>query len=610
MPSGGFIMRLLNDLARHLGALASRLGTRFARCVVIGVATLFAATSVGRHRVLDDYVLALIARGKGAPVGLPRGAFDLFTFTTGDPAGNRRLMDVGLMLPWWTDPHLRISFFRPLTSFTHWLDERLWPSSAALMHLHSLFWFGALLVAASAVYVRLEASPALAGLALFLYAFDDTHGPAVAWLANRNALIAATFACWCLVAHDHWRRGRRPLWAGPAVLAFTVGLLAGELAIGALAYLVAYAALVDRDRPIRRALSIVPYLATIVTWRILWSRGGFGARGSGAYLDPLTDPLGFLLVLPGKLLVLLQGQFSGPPSDLAFLSPPSVQPALIGLSVVTALVLLVVFVPLVRRDVTSRFWALGMALSLVPLGATFPSDRLLVFVGLGAMALLARLFTVWIARAGSRGRLDFATVVVALLALRHVVLAPLLLPVRAAQMELFGVAHDRGAEGIPSGASIREKTVVVLAAPTLLFANYIQAERALTGVPRPAHLYVLASASSQIDVERTGPETLTLRPEHGFLYTPLERHYRGTAPFHVGDRVALSTMSATIGALGSDRRPSAVVFSFPEPAETYVFVKWRGDRFVPFALPPVGGHATLPEEDFGKILVETAMDAI
>ncbi|HEX7670920.1 MAG TPA: hypothetical protein VF395_15095, partial [Polyangiaceae bacterium] len=185
---------------------------RAARLTVL-LATLLGATSVGPHRALDDYVLALIARGEGATLGLVRGKLDLFLFTTGDPANNRELMDTGLMLPWWTDPHLRIAFFRPLSSFTHLADEWLWPSSALLMHAHSLLWFAALLATVAVLYRRLEPSPGLAGLSLVLFAMDDAHGLALAWLANRNALIATLFGCLALMSHDASRRlGNR--WAG------------------------------------------------------------------------------------------------------------------------------------------------------------------------------------------------------------------------------------------------------------------------------------------------------------------------------------------------------------------------------------------------------------
>lgn len=588
-----------------MGRLESPWAARF----TILLATVLGATSVGPHRALDDYVLALIARGEGAALGLVRSRLDLFLFTTGDPANNHELMDTGLMLPWWTDPHLRIAFFRPLSSLTHLLDERLWPSSPILMHAQSLAWFAALLTTVAVLYRKVEPSLVLAGLSLGLYALDDAHGLALAWLANRNALIATLFGCLSLVNHVAARRdGNRPAGVLAPVL-LLVGLLAGEAAIGVLGYLIAYALCCDEGRPSKRALTLVPYLVVVGAWRVLWSRGGYGARGSGAYIDPLGDPVGFLEVLPARLVVMFHGQFSKPPSDLAFLAPPTQQAFLVAFSTVTVvLVGWVLFrVVVTEGDRTSRFWAVGMGLSLLPLAATFPNDRLLLFVGLGAMPLLGRLFHGFVARA-ARGETEGhgRALVVVGLGLLHVVAAPVLLAVRAGQMELFGVTHDRGAQGIPSDPSVAGKTVVIVAAPTVIFANYIQAQRAIEGIPRPRHLYILSGASSPISVERSGAQTITLRPEQGFLYTPLEQHYRGSAPLNRGDRVELSAMTAEITETGPAGRPSAVRFSFDAPRADYVFVTWKSGRFVPFALPDVGRPVALPEEDFGKILMETA----
>ncbi|HEX7668508.1 MAG TPA: hypothetical protein VF395_02940, partial [Polyangiaceae bacterium] len=390
-----------------------------------------------------------------------------------------------------------------------------------------------------------------------------------------------------------------------------VGLLGGEAAIGVLGYLIAYALCRDLGSPLKRTLTVVPYLVVVGVWRVLWSRGGYGARGSGAYIDPLGDPVGFLRVLPARLVVLFHGQFSKPPSDLAFLAPPPQQAFLVLFSTVTVvLVGWVLFrVVIVEGDRTSRFWAVGMGLSLLPLAATFPNDRLLLFVGLGAMPLLSRLFHGFVAR-GARGEHEGRgrVLVIVGLAFLHLVAAPPLLALRAAQMELFGVTHDRGAQGIPSDPGVAGKTVVVVAAPTVIFANYIQAQRAFEGTPRPAHLYVLASASSPITVERRGAQAIVLRPEQGFLYTPLEQHYRGGAPLVRGDRVSLSAMTADVMETGPSGRPSAVRFSFDAPSDDYVFVTWKNGRFVPFALPDVGGPPVLlPEEDFGRILMETAV---
>jgi hypothetical protein len=353
----------------------------------------------------------------------------------------------------------------------------------------------------------------------------------------------------------------------------------------------------------------VPYAGVIVVWRVVWTLSGFGAHGSGAYIDPLRHPIDFLTVVPARVLVLLQGQFAGPPADTAFLGPPPHAPLIVALALLTALVVAWLVVPILQKDALARFWALGVLLSVLPLSATFPSDRLLLFVGLGGSALVARIVDTWVRAlfSGEAGRAGRARPVVALLlSALHLVAAPVLLSVRSAQMELFGIAADRAARSLPSNSSILGKSVVIVAAPTLLFANYIPAERRVLGQPYAGYQYVLASASSRIQVESTGPRRLTLRPEHGFLYTPLERHYRGAAPFTVGQEVTLSALRARIDAI-VDGRPSAVSFEFTAPLASYVLVTWKDGEYVPFRPPRPGEVVTLGEEDFGQILGRTLM---
>lgn len=602
-------MQLLPALFRGLSRWLARLEARSVQTAILVAATVLAATSVGPHRALDDYVLGLIARGRGGPVGLARGTLDLFTFTTGDPAQNRQLVDTGLMLPWWTDDRLRIAFLRPLSSATHFLDERLFPSSPALMHLHSLLWFALLLCAVLALYRRLEDRGVLAGLAFFFYAMDDAHATALSWLANRNALIATTLGCVTIALHDAWRRGGRTLAGVAAPLVLALGILSGEFAVGGVSYLVAYAFFLDPAPRARRLASLLPYAAVVLAWRTIWGRG-YGARGSGAYIDPLADPLGFLGVLPGRLAMLIHGQFSAPPADVAFLGPPSQQGLILAIATTTVVVVSWLLLPLLRADRTSRFWASGMLLAALPLASTFPSDRLLLFIGVGGMALLARLVhgLVTAVQQGAPPWSLRSALTLGLLGM-HGIVAPVLLPVRAAQMELFGLAHDRAAADLPTDASIAARTVVVVAAPVVLFANYIQAEREYLGIPRPRHLYLLADASSPLEVTRSGPMRLTIRPREGFLYTPLERHYRqheaGVLP--AGTEIQLSAMSARVLRSRADGRPEAVEFSFEGPPDEYLFVIWKDGRYVPFELPDPSRPVSVPEEDFGKILLETAL---
>jgi hypothetical protein len=132
---------------------------------------------------------------------------DLHMTVPGNPEANARMVDVGL-LPWWTTPDLRIAFFRPLAALTHWLDYRLWPDSAPLMHAHSLLWAALCVAAGTLLYRRLVApdSPMVAGVAAYLFAIDSARGGAMSSLAIRNALIALFFGVLTVLAHVRWRQ--------------------------------------------------------------------------------------------------------------------------------------------------------------------------------------------------------------------------------------------------------------------------------------------------------------------------------------------------------------------------------------------------------------------
>ena len=374
-----------------LSARIRELGSRRALCATVAAGTVLAATSVGSHLVLDDYVLLLGARGTPTIHGLPARGLELFSFTTGAPKDNHALMDEHLMLPWWTDPELRVAFFRPVSALTHQLDVALWPESPRLMHLQSLAWLALGLVFIGLLYRRLEAPPWLAGLAALLYAIDDVRGPTVAWLSNRNALVAVVFGSLALILHDSARQERRLLSHVAAPLCFGAAMLSAELGAGVLAYVVAYALVLDRATARARLLSVLPYALVSAVWFAAYKAGDYGVRGSGAYVDPFSDSVSFLWAAPANLVALLGAQFGGLPSDLLFLGEPALRPIVLLSSAAVLLVFGALAASVLRRDVVARFWAIGMVLSAVVGTASFPSDRLLSFVSLGAAPLLARL---------------------------------------------------------------------------------------------------------------------------------------------------------------------------------------------------------------------------
>jgi hypothetical protein len=305
--------------ARVNGAVSSRwlvwLARRSTRQLFFALGLVLVLPSINNRLVLDDHLQLLNRVPKPALPEVPYALFDLFTF--GQPGElNQRFMERGILLPWWTDPNYLVSFFRPLSALTHAVDIWLWPSTPAVAHVHTIAWYALLLAIVWRVYARFVEPTWLGTFAFALYTLDDTHGDAVAWIANRHAVIATAFGLLAFLAHDSHRRGRfgrLGACLGPALL--TLGLLSGETALAACAYLFAYAVFIDEAAPGQRVLSLLPYAAVAVVWRLVYQSFGYGASGSDGYLDPGRDPAAFLARLPAAFAALLQGQLGFFPSD-------------------------------------------------------------------------------------------------------------------------------------------------------------------------------------------------------------------------------------------------------------------------------------------------------
>jgi hypothetical protein len=580
-------------------------------CIAL-LGSALALTAVGPHIVFDDYVLGLVARAEPAIPGLKQGRFDLFTFTTGSSSDNQALMDQGVMLPWWTDPQLAVGFFRPLSSLFHRLDYHLWPGAPKLMHLHTLVWLALLLAAAGRCYRRLESAPLLAGLATLLFAIDDTHAPTVAWLSNRNALIAATFSILAISAHDRARREGHGPSAGLGALYFLLALAAGEFGVAALGYLVAHALWLDPAPPARRLRGLLPYGAVLALWASIYASSGAAVRGSGSYASPLLEPLRFLSQFPARADCLLAAALGPLPSDLLFLGRPEHAMLWIVLGGLVLCVSAYAIFPELRRDRIARFWITGATLSVLPVTASFTGDRLLLLVSFGAMGLVARiiapLFLAHELQSRRRRTLAFA------FAGWHLGCAPLLLPLRAAQMQIAGRALDKANADWPAAApNLGQTTVVIVNAPMDVFASYFQAERAWKRLSRPRHLHWLTSAGSPLHVTRTGARSLSVEREHGFLSTPLERHYRaqldGLGP---KSKVTLAEMRVQVERQTPDGRPLTVSLHFRDALEStsYLFLAWKRDRYQALTLPELGQSLHFPAEEQGPISLSSAWEML
>ncbi|MBN2292738.1 MAG: hypothetical protein JXM70_09955 [Pirellulales bacterium] len=582
------------------GGLFARLGRALASpwvaAVAVGIALLLTFRSVDNGLELDDFFHRAVLTGSERFGENMRGPQSMFRFLPGDPEQAKRAMDDGF-LPWWTDPWIKAEFFQLIPTQTHILDYWLWPERPELMHVHNLAWFALLVLLAARFYRRLLGPTWMAGVAALLFAVEDAHGTPAGWICNRNILIAASFGIGCLIAHDVWRRdGRR--WAlGLAVALWAASLCSKEAGIATCAYLFAYAVWLDDSTPWRRFLTLVPYGIVLVGWRVVRDLLGFGVANIGYYVDPITDPGRFAEALLARYPVMLFGQWAGL-SELSVLFSRLLGSPLWWISIGYIGVLGVLFFPLLRRDRVARFFATGMLLAVVPICATFPSDRLLTFVGLGALGLLVQFWHAVFAADGPRPELRAwrvaAIPVAVLLVLIHVVAAPVILAHRATGPLGPREMLDACYVNLPFDDSIEEQDLVVVNPPVPMMASYCLLIYDYEGMPSPRAIRTLTSGMGAVTVRRVDDCTLEVEPELGYL-TFLDRLFRTEQhPLHVGDRVELARMTATVQSVADDR-PRNVAFRFETPLEdrSLRWLRFQNGQFVPWAPPKVGEEVTL-----------------
>jgi hypothetical protein len=569
---------------------------------VILVGLALAAPAITADFTADDHVHRVIERADTGIPGLHSHRWDLFVFVNGNRADAATLRTGGVF-SWWTDPDLRLSFWRPITSATHELDHALWPDSAAAQLAHNLFWLALCLVAVWAFYRRFIAVRWIAVLALALYAFDDARGPVVGWIANRNALVALALALPVLLLHDRWRRdawqpGR---WLAPALFALSLG--AGESSLAIVAYLAAHALWLDRAPWKDRIVALLPYAFVALAWRVLYVKLGYGVAGSGIYLDPGSQPGAFLANAGPRIAFLLSSQLALPWSDGASMYHViGIFGAMLAIAVVTLGVIGFACARILRRDPVARFMATGMVLATLPIASTFPADRLLSFVGVGGMGLVAQLIAAAIRdrdRLGDGRLRRYACIAVAMvMVIVHLVLAPPLLVMRSRGMVAVARVLDRADAGIPAHGN-----VIIADAPNEAFAAYIPMMRMSRHQSRPDHMYWLATATTPVTFERLDASTLRVTPEGGYLKYEVDQMMRAR-PFAKGDRIPLDGLTIEIESLTADGRAASVLAHFDRPIESFTWLRWVGKTYVPYQPPAIGAREVLPAVDLVKLVLE------
>lgn len=603
---------------RLIGWLSPRLVDRRMPLFVAILAILLTLPGLWLGWQTDDHLHRATLTDEFPRLALARRSFpEMFAFIKDGLVAEGGAIDRG-DLPWWSPPNLRLAFFRPVTGLTHWVDYKLWPHSPWIMHAHSIAWYALTVALAAILFRRFSLSPIVAGLAALIYAMSDGHGLPAVWLANRNAVIAACFGICTILLYDRWRRECSITGAILAPISLLAAVLANEGAVAVGAYLFAYALFIDPNRTWRRFAALAPSVIVGVAWWWAYKHGGYGATGSGVYVDPGGEPIKFLAAIAERAPLLIYGMFSAPPSDVhILLSQPAVQIFWVISLCVLALIA-VHIAPHIRADNRIRFAALGMMLSVIPACATFASDRLLMFAGIGGALVIAQLIvTAWQPIASTR-KVRGTRYVGGTLVVIHLIMAPIGLMMAAHNVREFGTSFEKAGLSLPNDDRIAKQRLIVVSTPSAFVASFANIYAATLHRATAQEMLVLGSGVYEVQVKRTNERTLVVSQAGGWLMHPgqwptddtdqfqwasiqylfqtFDLLFRDSQPFVPGERIELSECVIEIVTVTPDHRPATVSFQFRKPLEDdeYRWVYWKTDRYEAFDLPSVGETIILP----------------
>ena len=529
--------------------------------------------------------------------------------------------DFGL-LPWWTAKDFRGSNWRPLTALTHWLDYQLFPNSPALMHAHSLIWFAAVIFLVAVLYRKLLGPVWIAGLAALLYMIDDSNYFPAMWIANRNLLLSLFFSILTLLMYHRWRQ-QKSVHASVAVpFLLLLSLLSTEAGIATFAYLFAYALIIESGSWRRRALSLVPSVIVIVIWRIIYNALGYGAHGSGFIIDPGSEPLRYAWAVVKRAPVLLSGQWGWQPAEMFNLFSDYAKRWNLLAAAAFLLLILIVFVPLLRKSRVALFWFVGMILCILPICATSPMNRNLLFAAIGAFGLTAQflggLFTKesWVPRS-QLWRVP-AWILCLTLIIIHIVLAGV---GRITAPRTWSFVFDTFYSTIDIGSEpdLENKTTVVVNAPNPFLLLGLPVLRAYENKPLPERTRILAPGFVPLEITRTGEKTLLLKAQTGHILSPetsredfkpnfvyFYKEFNSlfrpeNLPFRAGEQVELTGMSVEVIDIDRAGQPVEIQFHFAvsldDPSLSWLQWDWKKGGFGSysrFKVPAVGEKTYIP----------------
>lgn len=538
----------------------------------------------------DDYVQTAMLRGAFPVARDPLALYDFGART----ADERTVLREFGWLGWWSAPDLKVAMFRPLTSALLALQLTHFAAHPLLRHTLSVLALFALLASIALVLWELLPVPA-ARLALLFFALHPALSIPLCWLPNLSALTAPALSAFGLYAYLRWRRAGAAWGAIAGPLAFALATLAGEYGVIGVCYVIAFEGFAARDAARERMRGAAAMLLPVALVIAIGALLGYGVRGSGYYVSPLTDVAAYINACVQRLPRLAAELVWAVPSWWSDIPEPLRGNVGLAAQISAPLLLVAMGAWLVRRaDAGLIVLGVGSLLGLPLLAGALPEPRLLVSIAFGfdAVMAVAAMHLVQVGWQSAGRRCWPARILLGVFVAVQLGIMPVRAYASAAGLRQRALSHTRWALGAEvDDTHAHEQQWFVLAAAdftTLAIAPFV---RWFHGHPMPKAYRVLSIAPRAHTLLRIDDRTfdlIVLGPLFGDTFAGSLQRPK-TSPFAAGDKFTDAGLRVQI--LSTYRgQPVRMRFTFPKALEdrSYVFLHPGAKRIERIALPAIG----------------------
>lgn len=512
------------------------------------------------------------------------------------------------VIPWWINEDAKLHLFRPLSSFTHWLDYQLWPNNISAMHATSLLLLAFAWLAVFKCYQSIEKKQKIALLAALLLVLDVSIIFPLVWLAARNVILVMLMTGLSLFFLHKSQHQKSYYFL--SLFFFFASLLSAEAGVTTFGFILSYLLFLDKT-PYRLSKGF-GFLATIAAWKLCYNLAGFGSTDVGNYIDPLHFPLEFISRCLSQYPSLILSGITG--IDVL---PQNIQTSFAGIS--AGFILLVILVKTQRPQL--KFWISAFLFSLIPyMALPYTAPRFTVLSHIAFAGILANLLFIPIKQFPKPVRFSFKTLLLLLL-VTHSLLAFLVTSIGGLTLTSKGSLKAKNVNHqyhLPQIEDLEKKHAVILQSIDP-FQMMFQAYKSTTlNNPTPQSIQQIAPATTSLEVNILNPKLIEVSFPEGLILTGkeiesvltkekahIERNFEFYGFFYQGNYIEvagnlynLKAFKLEILSTNKQNHVTAIRLhlAFPYDSTHYAWLIWdsQNKRYMPFRWPNNTQHLELP----------------